>query len=1022
MTFDPYHKWLGILPEEQPPNHYRLLGIVDFESDEEIIEGAASQRTLYLRTLASGKHEEAAAKLLNEVAAARVALLSQETREEYNRTLKASPTISDSDSTESILYAPPVIARSTPPPLPSTQVQPHSSSMMHHQNEVQESVFVQSRFRGEQSRYEIKTRSKLWIIISVVGVSTLLITLVLLSNRHSVVSDQPPRNAADDNKNTIAANNLDTNTDADSSLVGGVSSSFAEEGTRDESNRSIPDNSTVGDVSNSSELQSGVDVKPMPESIEEAISDTGFDDPSMVKDKPAELTNPDGNLSTPLKQTPLKQTVLRPVKGKYSYRGFVPVKRTEDAMAVDVNAKNIAAVGFRDGSIMVTQIGLDPLETVNDFESGIKGRGRIKSIDFDKSGTKLLVCFGDRLSVFRVLMDNRQLEGIEHVQSHMNTGIILNSANWISVNNDVGRYVIAGANNGILRVWDSSTDAILQNTDSVHGKAVGVTALCYDPVSDSVYSSGRDGKLVRWENRSNFNRPIDLHGSHTGNDGTDHSGPIVNIAYSSQSSRAVAAARRQLKVWRKDKIDDELQQEFVLSDFEGTVADCDISTDGEFVIGGGDRNPKIWDLRAELPKGVELLPEGINLDNCKKIRFSSDGRTIAALTSDNMIQIWIQDEEEVLLADSTDLPPDNSANTTEPEQMQDKPVRLSIDPLPEIIRQRLSLAVPPVAQRADRIWEAAKGNFISTSPDGAIVAKSDDTGIELFDIGASKFDSFSRQELQFSPVRVFDFLVSTTSSDKKSYRLISNGDNNTVVLWDIVFKENLYQLENPVALKGHSSPVYSAAVSPDAKTLVSGDWAGNIIVWNLLSLRQVAKVHAHDGLVKSLDISSDGRWIASGSEDKTTKVWDYRKANSGVLAAPVEVLDFSSPVWCARFSPDSEVLAVGAHSEPICVWNTAGFEKIGRLGDSRSTWHLEFSPNGLRLIAARSSDFEVFNIYTGELLTKMRGHGKYTWAISVLPNGNQLVSTGDDGGGLKLWTLDFSTYDRLFDDWLRSLE
>ena len=227
MTFNPYHKWLGILPEEQPPNHYRLLGIVDFESDEEIIEGAASQRTLYLRTLASGKNEEAAAKLLNEVAAARVILLSQETREEYNRTLKASPTISDSDSTESILYTPPTIARSTPPPFPSTQVQPHSSSMMHHQDEVQASVFVESRFPRKRSRYDIKTRSNLWVIISVVGVSTLLITLVLLSNRHSVVSDQPPRNAADDNKNTIAANNLDTNTDADSSLAGGVSSSLS---------------------------------------------------------------------------------------------------------------------------------------------------------------------------------------------------------------------------------------------------------------------------------------------------------------------------------------------------------------------------------------------------------------------------------------------------------------------------------------------------------------------------------------------------------------------------------------------------------------------------------------------------------------------------------------------------------------------------------------------------------------------------------------------------------------------------
>jgi WD40 repeat protein len=1018
MTFDPYHKWLGILPEEQPPNHYRLLGIVDFESDEEIIEGAASQRTLYLRTLASGKHEEAAAKLLNEVAAARVALLSQETREEYNRTLKASPTISDSDSTESILYTPPALARNTPPPLPSTQVQPHSSSMMYHQNEVQESVFVQSRFRGKRSRYEIKTRSNLWLIISVVGVSTLLITLVLLSNWDRVDSDQPSRNATDVNKNTIAANNLDTNTDADASLAGGVSSSFAEEGTRDESNRSTPDNSTVGDVSNSSELQSGVDVKPMPESIEEAVSDTGFDDPSMVKDKPAELTNPDGNLSAPL----IKQTVLRPVKGKYSYRGSVPVERTEGAMVVDVNAKNIAAVGFLDGSVVVTQIGLDPLETMNAFESEIKGRGRIKSIDFDKSGTKLLVCFGDGLSVFRVLMENGQLVGIEHLRSRLDTKIILNSANWISVNNDVGRYVIAGANNGMLRVWDSSTDAILQETDSVHGKAIGVTALCYDPVSDSVYSSGRDGKLVRWENRSSFNKPIDLHGSHTGNDGTDHSGPIVNIAYSSQSSRAVAAARRQLKVWRKDKQDDELQQEFVLSDFEGTVLDCDISTDGEFVIGAGNRNPKIWNLSEEPPKGVELLPEGINLDNCRKVRFSSDGRTIAALTSDNVIHIWIQDEEEVLLADLTELPPDNSASSTEPEQMQDKPVRLSIGPLTEIIRQRLSSAVP-AAQGADVIWnKAAKGNFICMSPDGALVAKSDDIGIELFHIGASKFDSWYRHELQINPVRVFDFLVSKTSSDKKSYRLISNGDNNAVVLWDIVFKENLYQLENPVALKGHSFPVCSAAVSPDSKTLVSGDLAGNIIVWNLISLRQVAKVHAHDGLVMSLDISSDGRWIASGSEDKTTKVWDYRKANSGVLAAPAEVLDFSSSVWCARFSPDSEVLAVGGMDKPICVWNTAGFEEIGRLGASRPTWHLEFSPNGLRLMAARSSDFEVFNTYTGELLTKVRGHVNYTRAISVLPNGNQLVSTGDGGVGLKLWTLDFSTYDSLFDDWLRSLE
>lgn len=41
--FDPYRKWLGIVPKDQPPNHYRLLGIELFESDPDVIEGAADQ-------------------------------------------------------------------------------------------------------------------------------------------------------------------------------------------------------------------------------------------------------------------------------------------------------------------------------------------------------------------------------------------------------------------------------------------------------------------------------------------------------------------------------------------------------------------------------------------------------------------------------------------------------------------------------------------------------------------------------------------------------------------------------------------------------------------------------------------------------------------------------------------------------------------------------------------------------------------------------------------------------------------
>jgi hypothetical protein len=41
LSFDPYHKWLGIPPEHQPPDHYRLLGLDRFAADSEVIRAAA---------------------------------------------------------------------------------------------------------------------------------------------------------------------------------------------------------------------------------------------------------------------------------------------------------------------------------------------------------------------------------------------------------------------------------------------------------------------------------------------------------------------------------------------------------------------------------------------------------------------------------------------------------------------------------------------------------------------------------------------------------------------------------------------------------------------------------------------------------------------------------------------------------------------------------------------------------------------------------------------------------------------
>ena len=87
-TFNPYHKWLGIPPEDQPPHHYRLLAIKRFETDRDVIESAADQRMTHLRSYQTGRYAVLSQKLLNEVSAAKLCLLNVEKKAQYDRELR----------------------------------------------------------------------------------------------------------------------------------------------------------------------------------------------------------------------------------------------------------------------------------------------------------------------------------------------------------------------------------------------------------------------------------------------------------------------------------------------------------------------------------------------------------------------------------------------------------------------------------------------------------------------------------------------------------------------------------------------------------------------------------------------------------------------------------------------------------------------------------------------------------------------------------------------------------------------
>lgn len=118
-SFDPYYKWLGIAPTEQPPNHYRLLGINLFESDPDVIQAAADQRMIHLRSFQTGQHGTLSQKLLNEVSAAKICLLKVDRRAAYDAGLRGQL------AARQAAAMPPSVA-AAPPPLPTAPAQ-HST-------------------------------------------------------------------------------------------------------------------------------------------------------------------------------------------------------------------------------------------------------------------------------------------------------------------------------------------------------------------------------------------------------------------------------------------------------------------------------------------------------------------------------------------------------------------------------------------------------------------------------------------------------------------------------------------------------------------------------------------------------------------------------------------------------------------------------------------------------------------------------------------------------------------------------
>ena len=93
--------------------------------------------------------------------------------------------------------------------------------------------------------------------------------------------------------------------------------------------------------------------------------------------------------------------------------------------------------------------------------------------------------------------------------------------------------------------------------------------------------------------------------------------------------------------------------------------------------------------------------------------------------------------------------------------------------------------------------------------------------------------------------------------------------------------------KNPAAgsreLKGHTNAIRCVAISPDGRWLVTGSFDKTARLWDLKSKNPAVGsrvLKGHTKRIYCLAISPDGRWLVTGSRDKTVRLWDLKSVTN----------------------------------------------------------------------------------------------------------------------------------------------
>lgn len=220
-------------------------------------------------------------------------------------------------------------------------------------------------------------------------------------------------------------------------------------------------------------------------------------------------------------------------------------------------------------------------------------------------------------------------------------------------------------------------------------------------------------------------------------------------------------------------------------------------------------------------------------------------------------------------------------------------------------------------------------------------------------------------------------------------QLASGSDDHTIRVWDL-------RSGNELLCSSQNQAVLSVTWTPDGQYLVSGGADHTVNIWERTPLRTSRNFYGHTDSIQSIAVSPSSQYIASGSSDHTIKLWDftlYRHLHKTTKLPLTHSLEkHSGIVSSVAFHDDGVVLASGSHDKTVKLWNILNGEELDTLtGHTEAVLSVAFHPH-FPLLASGSFDKTV------KLWGKQKGsaptssNSPYPWGFDYGPANSEARS------------------------------